>query len=367
MNNMDNIICPGETIKELLEVNNLTQNDLADKLGLELKTVNLILNGKAPITNETAFKLEMIFGIDASFFNNLEFNYRKKLNQFANQEVVEKEYERIKDVYKELVKRNLVHESKDKYIVVDNFKKFMEIVSLKKKKKEYYKVFCRKANVSNFDYINLLVWIQIGLRKARNIEIKDYNKKLILEKIDEIKELTKLENQEEARKKLYNICKECGIIVLFEKSMPKTAIYGIAKWLDTNKPIIQISDRGKNVATFWFSFMHELGHILNGRKKGFFIDYDKENDLSENVNLGEDEIILNQVEEFKADKFANNNLIPEKEFKKFFQNKNFSKDSIIDFANKNSIAPCIVAGRLEHELNNYSDRILNSFRIKNEF
>ena len=77
--NREDIICPGETIKELLEVYNYTQQDLADKLNMELKTVNEILNGKAPIMADTAIKLEMIFSIDAVFWNNLEFNYRKEL------------------------------------------------------------------------------------------------------------------------------------------------------------------------------------------------------------------------------------------------------------------------------------------------
>lgn len=111
--------------------------------------------------------------------------------------------------------------------------------------------------------------------------------------------------------------------------------------------------------------MHELGHIVEGRKKQFFVDLEYDiNDKSEN---NEDEIILNQVEELKADKFSNNNLIPEREYNEFLKSKEFSNDSIIAFANKVSIAPYIVAGRIEHDLNEYNNKILNSFRIKNEF
>ncbi|MBQ3414395.1 MAG: helix-turn-helix domain-containing protein [Clostridia bacterium] len=78
--NREDIIPPGETIKELLELYNYTQLDLANKLNMEIKTVNGILNGKAPITVDTANKLELILNIDAIFWNNLEYNYRKKLN-----------------------------------------------------------------------------------------------------------------------------------------------------------------------------------------------------------------------------------------------------------------------------------------------
>lgn len=79
----NDIMCPGETIKELLEIYHYTQQDLAEKIGMDLKTVNEILNGKAPITVDTAIKLELIFNIDAAFWNNLEFNYMKELKQVS--------------------------------------------------------------------------------------------------------------------------------------------------------------------------------------------------------------------------------------------------------------------------------------------
>ena len=86
--NREDIIFPGETIKELLEENNLTKDDLARKLRVNLKTVNEMINGKGVITNETAFKLGTIFDLPASFWNNLEFNYRKKLKDLEDEEKI---------------------------------------------------------------------------------------------------------------------------------------------------------------------------------------------------------------------------------------------------------------------------------------
>lgn len=361
----ENIICPGETIKELLETYHYTQQDLADKLDMELKTVNEILNGKAPITVETAIKLELIFNVDAIFWNNLEFNYRKKIKESEEKELLEKEYTQIKDIYKEMVKRNLVIGTKDKQEKVENFKKFMEITSIEGLKQEYYKVACRKSDIKKFNSMYLMVWIQIGLKRAREIQIQKYDKERIVSRIEEIRALTLMDNQQEARNKLTNICNECGIIINFEKSMPNTAIYGIAKWLNSTTPFIQISDRGKNVATFWFSFMHELGHIINGRKKMCFLDMDN-NEIEDD----EDMKILKEVEEFKADKFSRNSLIPEKEYKIFLNkmnNKLITKKDIIDFSKQVEIAPCIVAGRIKFDKKKYDDKILNSFTIKMEF
>ena len=363
--NREDIMCPGETIKELLEIYHYNQQNLADKLNMDLKTINEILNGKAPITVETAMKLEMIFNVDASFWNNLEFNYRKQIKQIEQKEIIEQEYEIVKKVYKEMVQRKIVEDTKEKCKVVESFKKFMEVTSLENLKSEYYEVACRQANIKGFNYVNLMVWIQIGLKRAREIEVKDYSRDKILDKIQEIRYLTLLRDQNKARKELIKICNECGIIVIFEKSMPNTAIYGIAKWLNSKTPYIQISDRGKNESTFWFSFMHELGHIVNGKKKKIFIDTeDKVVDEDENIQL------LKECEEIKADNFARNALLPDKNYKIFFERIKDNKikfSDITNFAKEMSVAPYIVAGRLKYDLNKYNDKTLNYFNVKMEF
>ena len=73
------IIPPSETIKDEIEFLNMSQQEFADKLGLDITIVNEILNGNTPITNEIAIKLENVLGIPTSTWINLEENYRNKL------------------------------------------------------------------------------------------------------------------------------------------------------------------------------------------------------------------------------------------------------------------------------------------------
>ena len=53
--------------------------------------------------------------------------------------------------------------------------------------------------------------------------------------------------------------------------------------------------------------------------------------------------------EKKADEFAQEFLIPTKEYKKFIAEKSFDKSSIIGFAHEIGIHPSIVLGRLQKE------------------
>lgn len=67
--------CPGETIKELLETNKITENEFSNLINLNIENVSKLLNGNLIITNELALKLENVFNIPTSFWINLEKNY----------------------------------------------------------------------------------------------------------------------------------------------------------------------------------------------------------------------------------------------------------------------------------------------------
>lgn len=73
----DSVSLPGDTLQEVLEDREMTQADLAERMGRPKKTVNEIIQGKTAITPETALQLERVLGVPASFWNNLERNYRE--------------------------------------------------------------------------------------------------------------------------------------------------------------------------------------------------------------------------------------------------------------------------------------------------
>ncbi|WP_052315733.1 HigA family addiction module antitoxin [Oscillatoria acuminata] len=70
---------PGDTIADIIEEREWTQTDLAKRLGYTTKHISLLINGKAPITEQTALKLETVLGSSASFWLSLEALYRAKL------------------------------------------------------------------------------------------------------------------------------------------------------------------------------------------------------------------------------------------------------------------------------------------------
>jgi len=64
---------PGEMLKEeFLAPLGLTQRQLADHIGVEIKTINRFINGKTSLTPLLALKLSAAFGTTPEFWMNLQ-------------------------------------------------------------------------------------------------------------------------------------------------------------------------------------------------------------------------------------------------------------------------------------------------------
>jgi addiction module HigA family antidote len=73
----DIAIPPGEFLLEEIQTRNLSQKELARRMGRPIGAINEIINGKKAITAETALQLEdAITGIPARFWLNLETDYQ---------------------------------------------------------------------------------------------------------------------------------------------------------------------------------------------------------------------------------------------------------------------------------------------------
>jgi addiction module HigA family antidote len=67
---------PGDTIANVLEERDWTQAQLAERLGCTTKHITLLINGKVPINEETALKLQGVLGGTAAFWLRREAQYR---------------------------------------------------------------------------------------------------------------------------------------------------------------------------------------------------------------------------------------------------------------------------------------------------
>jgi len=86
---------PGEILKyEFLEPLNMTQQQLADSLGITRVRVNEIISGKRSITPDTAFRLAKYFNTSPDFWLNLQLN----VDMWDTLQQHSREYEQIESI-----------------------------------------------------------------------------------------------------------------------------------------------------------------------------------------------------------------------------------------------------------------------------
>ena len=72
-------IPPGTTIKEYLDGCGMNQTEFALRMDMSEKHTSKLINGEVQLTPDVAETIELVFGIPAKFWNNLEALYRQKL------------------------------------------------------------------------------------------------------------------------------------------------------------------------------------------------------------------------------------------------------------------------------------------------
>ena len=101
----------------------------------------------------------------------------------------------------------------------------------------------------------------MGLR----VKVKKFDRTKLKKYVPKFRELT-LKSPKEFFPKVQKLCAECGVSLVLVQSLPKTYICGATFWRGDN-PILALSVRGKRADIFWFTFFHELAHLINHYRK----------------------------------------------------------------------------------------------------
>ena len=177
------------------------------------------------------------------------------------------------------------------------------------------------------------VWVSIASSIAKKENTESFNEKKLLDSIQEFRKMS-LEKPENFYPKMKKILNECGVALVILPSLKNSNINGVVKWIDNEKVMMALNTRGAYNDKFWFSFFHELKHVLQKIKR--------------KIIVGEEKFIetLDSVCEYDADIFAKETLIPSNELDDL---QLYDENSIISFAKSINIHPGIVVGRLQKE------------------
>ncbi len=330
----DYAVAPGATLAETLGAKGMTQSDLSLRTGLTEKTISQIINGAAPISYDTALKLEATLGVPARVWNNLERNYQEANAEIDRARTLEASLEWLKTIsVKTLTSRRLISPTRDKVELLQNVLHFFGVSDVD----AWHRVWTasgaafRRSRTRDLKLGLAATWIRMGELAGESIDCRAYDANRFRRALTRIRGLS-IQPPGIWQEEMVAECAAAGVAVAFIPAIPGAGVSGVTKWMSKDKALIQLSNLYKNDGAFWFTFFHEAGHVLLHGKKDIFL---------EGKEPSEDQ------KEREADQFARNSLVPRDRARELQHLR--GAEAIKSFAKSIGVADGIVVGRLQHD------------------
>lgn len=327
---------PGDTILDLIEERGWAQTELAKRTGYTTKHINLLINGKAPITDETAIRLERVLGSSANFWLTREVQYREGLVRIEERSSLKTEAGWLKSLpLKDMIAFGWIRAFVDEGEQVAECLRFFGVASVDLWKAQYGEPLAafRASEKIDKQAGAVSAWLRQGERTAANIKTEPYDKAAFKAVLAELKALTKEADPEVFIPQLKDACGRVGVAVVIEPAPKGCPVSGATLWLSPNKALLMLSLRHKTNDHFWFSFFHEGGHLLRHGKRLRFIEM---------------EGALSNGHEQEANEFARDLLIPP-QYSCRLSAMQKSEAAVRALADELGIAPGIIIGRMQNE------------------
>ena len=331
---------PGGTLQDLLNEHQMAQAELAARTGRPPRLINEIIRGKASITPATALQFEKVFGVPAHFWLNRERDYQEYLERRKDQERIETQVRWLDCLpVRELRRRGHISGTRDKREQVLECLRFFGVASPEAWRDVYEtpQASFRRSRAFTSDPGAVAAWLRAGELISDQQVGTPCSRERLRSLIPKIRCFTMLDAVD-LQRKLGEVCADVGVVIAFVPEVPGARVSGATRWLSPQRALIQLSLRYKTDDHLWFTFFHEMGHILLHGKKDVFLEYDGGS----------------SPEEQEADRFSAEALIPPEDYRRLLKKGrevkgHWSKNLVKRFADEIGIAPGIVVGRLQHD------------------
>lgn len=339
---------PGDTILDILEERDWTQNQLAERLGYSTKHVSQLINGKVALSEDAAIRLQNVFGAPAGFWLTREAQYRQRV---ALTDAAERNASMVAwlDQFpiKALMEAGALDkcriDAKSKPQLVGKLLAFFGVATPDQWQGHYcnMQLAFRRSRKEQANIGAISAWLRLGEQAAEKQAADKsanpkYDEAQLRANLPKIRALTSL-NSVEFLPQLKQLLQEAGVVLVLVPAISGTYVSGVARWLNPHRPLIQLSLYGKTNDKFWFTLCHEIAHILlhSKEKKSVFLD--------DPGPAG-----TNSQQEQEANAWARDFLIPQAQAEQLISLRK-TKVDVCRFANDIGVSAGIVVGRLQYE------------------
>ena len=327
---------PGHTIISLLEQNELTVEDFAERIGRTKSVTQKLLDGKHAIDVQLARQLTDVFGASESFWMAREHDYRASMGM--PEKVSVNSFEDLISTLPlaDMKKFGWIENVRSREDKIAESMEFFGVSTIAQWQGRYENAFrgaaYRRATAYASCEIATTAWLRQGEIETQADEVAEWSPEQLRRELDGFRRLTWYKSPSLFLPKLKEGLARAGVKFAIVRAPKGCSASGAVRILADDTPHIQLSFRYLSDDQFWFSLFHEMGHLL--------LHFDKM-PILENTNLEEEEC------ESEANEFASHVIVP-----LMYQEELFglasSKSRIIGFAKKIGIAPGLIVGQLQH-------------------
>lgn len=332
------VFSPGDHLRNLLEENNWTQNDLAEIMSVSQKHINEIIQNKQALTIENAVLLSKVFGLSPEFWINTYLTY--KLQNIEQSEKCISVMQKT-ELYKimpigEMIKREWIARPNNYIELIDYINTFWgetEISEAKIKEKQAHIYLKKNEENEIINIAHATTWVQMLKNLSAKISSNPYSKEMLRDLIDNIHSYLLAEN---GIASFLNALENAGVKIIQLNHLSKTYLDGAA-YFDELNPVVVFTCRVNRLDNFIFTLVHEIAHILlHLEGKGKIAIDDEKMDRSTQIELEADNFTIITLQ---YDRIAG-----------YFEGKSryVSIDNIIKCAQEFNIHKNVVVGALAY-------------------
>lgn len=320
---------PGETILDILQERDISHSSLACSLGESIEQLDDLLEGHRSITLGLAKRLNETLGGSVEFWMQRDHQYRTD-----SERLTEEAWLRELPV-KDMIDYGWIP-GPDETDPLSASLEFFGVDKVIEWSHSNNHLVDRAALRASDSYPSeaaaLSAWLRRGELQAKNLDVGRWDANDIEQALIAARSLTRIRDPEQFLLALRERFGPCGLAVVAERLPAKCSASGAAWFRSEEQAVVLLSFRYLSDDHFWFTFFHEVAHLLLHGGRQVYVD-SPEDELSER--------------EEEANKFAATALIPAA-LRSELDELPLSKRAIIRFARRAGISPGIVVGQLQH-------------------
>lgn len=335
---------PGYFIEDFINFYGITQKDFADRVGTTPKNLCLLIKGEQSLTSDMAKKLSSVTNMSVEMWMNIQRGFDELQDEIEDENRLNTEDEVVSDIcYSDLhstyALADLPRKKNEQKTEVRHSLGYSNLTPLG----QVPRIACcsRSKNLTQRNIVRSNIMIIFAENAAIKTETASFNRAKIDSTVEYI--LTQTTNYEGLYKELQEAFRKIGIAFFVLPNLPGAKLRGATKRMK-RKVMLLVNNTMKTVDTFYFTLLHEIAHIKNK-------DW--------GASMEEDE---GEAEE-RANRYAEDMLIPPDAYRAFFAGRCYDRESIISFASSINRDPGIVVARLQKDnVVRYDDDALNALK-----